>query len=221
MARRIRRNRVVSSKVILYVRVSTEEQASSQAGLNAQRAALTREAEARGWADVEWIEDAGYSAGSMDRPGMQRALGMLTSGEASILAAAKLDRVSRSVIDCAELMSLANETGFGLVLLDIGVDTSTAAGRMVANVMAAVAEWERDTIRERTRVALAAKKAAGVVLGRPRVLSERVYGRIAAMRAGGLTYAAIADTLNAESVPTARGNGRWYPSTVYQIAKAA
>ncbi len=210
-----------SSKVLLYVRVSTEEQVSSGAGIAAQRLALQREAAARGWSEVEWIEDAGYSAGSLDRPALQRALGMLAAGEAGTLVAAKMDRLSRSVVDAAGLMALSDKQGWSLVLLDVGVDTSTAAGRMVANVMAAVAAWERDVIRERTKVALAAKRAAGVRLGRPRVLSDAVYAQVASLRAEGRSYAAIAASLSEAQTPTARGGSVWYPSTVERICKAA
>jgi DNA invertase Pin-like site-specific DNA recombinase len=218
MTRR-RRTIIRSDAVICYTRVSTQEQATSGLGLDAQRSMLERECEVRGWANVVWIEDAGYSAGSLDRPGMQRALTMLTSGEASTLAAAKLDRISRSVIDAASLMELATQAGFAIVALDVGIDTSTAAGRLVANVLASVAAWERDTTRERTRAALAALKAHGVVLGRPRELDNDVRERIVSLRNDRLTYAAIADRLNRECVPTAR-SGKWNAGTVYKIANA-
>ncbi len=93
------------------------------------------------------------------------------------------------------------------------MDTSTSSGRLVANVMASVAEWERAVIGERTRDALAARKAQGLPVSRPSVdglLAER----IAALRAGGATYQAIADTLNTENVPTLRGAAAWRVSSV-------
>lgn len=214
--RRARKTVTKSERVICYLRVSTDEQVSSGAGLEAQRAALERECQARGWQDVEWIIDAGFSAGSLNRPGMQHALAMLTSGEASTLAAAKLDRLSRSVIDSANLMALASEAGFALLILDLNIDTSTPSGRMIGNVMAAVAEWERDVIRERTRLALQARKAAGIKLGRKPILSPVIRESLIDLRASGMTYKAIAGRLNTDNVPTATGKGRWYPMTVYQ-----
>ncbi len=152
--------------VVGYVRVSTHEQAASGLGLDAQRAAITLAATARGW-QVVWIEDAGYSAKSLRRPGVTRALRMLAKGEAQAIVVAKLDRLSRSVQDFAATMDTARRQGWALVALDLGVDTTTPAGELVANVMAAVAQWERRVIGQRTADALAAKKAQGVRLGGP------------------------------------------------------
>ena len=88
--------------------------------------------------------------------------------------------------------------------LDLGVDTTTPAGELVANVMAAVAQWERRTIGQRTREGLAAKRASGVRLGRPPVLPAEVVARIVHDRAAGRTLQAIADSLTAEDVSAGR-----------------
>ncbi len=80
-------------RVLAYVRVSTEEQADSGAGLAAQRAAIAAECERRGWQVVQVLEDAGYSAKDMKRPAVQEALRALGSGEANALVVAKLDRL--------------------------------------------------------------------------------------------------------------------------------
>lgn len=85
-------------RVLGYVRVSTTEQGDSGAGVAAQRAAIQAEADRRGWA-VDWIEDAGYSARSMKRPGISDALARLRRGEADTLVVAKMDRLSRSLVD--------------------------------------------------------------------------------------------------------------------------
>ncbi len=119
--------------MIGYLRVSTREQADSGAGLAAQRSAIAGEAERRGW-DVVWIEDAGESGKSMKRDGITRALAMLKRCEASALVVAKLDRLSRSVIDFAGVMSVAGKQGWAVVALDLGVDMTTPAGRLVAPV---------------------------------------------------------------------------------------
>src|SRR6516165_9307386 len=117
-------------RVIGYVRVSTEEQAMSGAGLQAQRAAIAREARRRGWELVETIEDRGYSAKDLRRPGVQEALRALEAGEAKALVVAKLDRLSRSMLDFASLMATAQKQHWALVALDVAVDTSTPAGEM-------------------------------------------------------------------------------------------
>jgi DNA invertase Pin-like site-specific DNA recombinase len=100
-------------------------------------------------------------------------------------------------------MAGVQREGWALVALDVDVDTSPS-GRLVANVMASVAEWERETIGARTRDALPAKRAAGVVLGRPRTVDEDAVERARALRAGGPSYAAVAERLTAEGVPTRR-----------------
>ncbi len=88
---------------------------------------------------------------------------------------------------------------------------------LVANVMAAVAQWERKAIGARTREALAAKRAQGVRLGRPTEMAPEVVERITAAHRGGTTLSAIARQLNDDGVPTTHGGARWYPSTVRAV----
>jgi DNA invertase Pin-like site-specific DNA recombinase len=154
-------------QVIGYVRVSTEEQSTSGAGLAAQRAAIEAECLHRGWHLIEVIEDAGFSAKDMKRPGVKVALETLEQGDACALVVAKLDRLSRSMIDFTTVMATASKQGWALVALDCAVDTSTPAGEAMANVLATFAQFERRLIGQRTREALAAKRASGVRLGRP------------------------------------------------------
>lgn len=199
--------------VLGYVRVSTEEQATSGLGLADQRRTIAAEADRRGW-HVEWVEDAGYSARDLRRPGVATALDRLASGEARTLVVSKLDRLSRSLVDFAGLMARAQKQGWALVALDLGVDTTTASGELVANVMAAVAQWERRIISDRTKAALAMKRAEGVRLGRPLTLASSLRQRIADERATGASLRAIAAGLNADGVPTAHGGAQWRPSTV-------
>lgn len=208
-------------QVLGYVRVSTEEQRDSGAGLAAQRAAINAEVERRGWTLVELIEDAGYSARSLKRPGIVRAIEMLDAGQVEALMVAKLDRLSRSLLDFAGLMDQAQRKGWAIIALDLGVDTSTPAGEAMANVMATFAQFERRLIGQRTREALAIKRAEGVRLGRPAQLSVETRDRIRRARDGeGLTLAAIAAMLNDEGVPTAHGGERWWPSTVRAVLNA-
>ena len=171
-------------QVIGYVRVSTDEQRSSGAGLAAQRATIEAECRRRGWQLVEVIEDAGYSAKDLRRPGVQIALETLKRGEAGALVVAKLDRLSRSMLDFTAVMSKAQKQGWALVALDCAVDTTTPAGEAMANVLATFAQFERRLIGQRTREALAAKRAAGVRLGRPLSLPADVRARIVSERQG-------------------------------------
>lgn len=197
-----------------YLRVSTDGQVESGAGLDAQRAALLAEGERRGW-DVEIVTDAGLSGKNMRRPGLLAALDRLDRGEADVLVATKLDRVSRSVRDFAGLLDRAQHNGWTIVLLDLG-DTSTAAGEMTANVIASAAQYERRLIGQRTREGLAAKRAAGVRLGRPSALPLSVVVRIVDEHLTGRSLRAIAEGLTADGVPTARG-GEWRASTVQAV----
>jgi len=208
-------------RVIGYVRVSTEEQRSSGAGLAAQRAAIGAECTRRGWTLIEVIEDAGFSAKDLKRPGVQIALETLQRGEAGALVVAKLDRLSRSMLDFTAVMAMATKQNWALVALDCAVDTTTPAGEAMANVLATFAQFERRLIGQRTREALAAKRASGVRLGRPLSLPVEVRERITSERKAGRSLAAIAEMLNEEQVPTAQGGRQWWPSTVRAVLRAA
>jgi DNA invertase Pin-like site-specific DNA recombinase len=205
------------ANVIGYIRVSTDEQADSRAGLEAQRAAILSEADRRGWHLVEVIEDAGFSGKNLQRPGIVAALEALKRHQADTLVVSKLDRLSRSMLDFAALMDRATREHWALVALDLGVDTTTPAGEAMANVMATFAQFERRLIAQRTKEALAIKKAQGVRIGRPRLLPDDVVARIGRERAAGRSLAAIADGLNVDATPTAQGGRQWYPSTVRAV----
>jgi len=203
--------------VVGYVRVSTDEQADSGAGLAAQRAAIAAEAERRGWTLLAVHEDAGASGKSLSgRLGLQAALGAVQSGEASSLVVAKLDRFSRSLLDFADLTERSRRQGWALVALDLGVDTTTPSGEMMANVLAVFAQFERRLIGQRTKEALAQKRAAGVRLGRPRALPASTDELIVTLRRNGLTLPAIAAQLTQSGVATGQG-GKWHPTTVRRI----
>lgn len=203
--------------VVGYVRVSTDEQADSGAGLAAQRAAIAAEAERRGWTLLAVHEDAGASGKSLSgRPGLQTALAAVQDGDASAVVVAKLDRLSRSLLDFAALMERSRRQGWALVALDLGVDTTTPSGEMMANVLAVFAQFERRLIGQRTKEALAQKRAAGVRLGRPRALPASTDELIVTLRRSGLTLPAIATQLTQAGVATGQG-GRWHPTTVRRI----
>ncbi len=204
--------------VIAYVRVSTGAQ---DLGLEAQRSQITAEAERRDWTVVDTVTDDGASGRTLQRSGLTHALESLDSGSADALVVAKLDRLSRSLLDFATLVERAHRQGWAIIVLDLGVDTTTAAGQLVANVVAAIAEWERSQISERTRDALAELKAQGVRLGRPRLVDDQTRDRIIAARRAGDSYRTIADALNSDQVPTVSGGAKWWPSTIHGVIASA
>jgi site-specific DNA recombinase len=150
------------TKAIGYIRVSTDKQAEHGVSLEAQQAKLTAYAQLYDLDLVDVIVDAGVSAKTLDRPGLARALSMLKKGEASALLVAKLDRLTRSVKDLGILVEkYFSSDKITLLSVADSIDTRTAAGRLVLNVLGSVAQWERETISERTHEALAHKKAQG------------------------------------------------------------
>jgi DNA invertase Pin-like site-specific DNA recombinase len=207
-------------KALAYCRVSTEEQAASGLGLEAQRVRVTEEAARRGWELVAVLVDDGYSAKDLDRPAIRQALEELRAHRAEVLIVAKLDRLSRSLLDFAGVMAMSRRQGWQLCALDLGVDTSTPSGELMANVLASFAAYERQLIAARTKDALAVKKRQGYRLGRPVVLAPEVRRKVARLRARGWSLPRIAAALTAEGVPTARGRGPWYPSSVYGVLKS-
>jgi DNA invertase Pin-like site-specific DNA recombinase len=209
------------SRMIGYCRVSTAEQAASGLGLSDQEARIRETVNARrAWRLVQVIRDEGESAGTLERPGLHRALALLAAGRADGLVVAKLDRLSRSTVDFGLLLEWFREVDRVLVALDLGVDTSTASGELVANVMIAVAQWERSAISERTRAALGALRAQGRPTGRPSVADDPALAeRIRHLRdVEHKTLRQIAELLTAEGVPTLRGASRWRPSSVQTAA---
>jgi DNA invertase Pin-like site-specific DNA recombinase len=134
---------------------------------------------------------------------------------------AKLDRLSRSIVNAAHIIEAATEQGWSLVMLDLGVDLTTAAGRMVAHNLMGFAQYERELISERTKAGLAAKKARGERLGRPRLAQPGVVRRIVLDRNTGLSYAQIAAALEAEGILSPQGHPKWQPSTVRRIYVSA
>jgi DNA invertase Pin-like site-specific DNA recombinase len=228
------------TRVVGYVRVSTEQQADRGVSLEAQRAKLEAYAVAMDLELVAIEEDAGLSAKTLERPALQRALAMLDAGTAEGLLVAKLDRLTRSVRDLGELVERYFATKCSLLSVADSIDTRSAAGRLVLNVLTSVAQWEREATGERTRDAMAHLKASGVhvggtALGWERTAETDEHGRrmirsveadfatierIGVLRAEGLTLRAIAERLTAEGRRTKHG-GKWAPETVRRVITRA
>lgn len=208
-----------TSTVYGYCRVSTEGQEDG-AGLEAQAVAIRTEADRRGWSTLELhSEVVSGGKGLHQRPVLASIMERITRGD--VLVVAKGDRLARSLVVLAQLLEASDRDGWSLVLLDLGVDTSTPAGRLSAQVVGAAAEYERQMIRARTRDGLAVKRSQGVRLGRPVLLPVEVRERVVELRSSGLSLQAIADQLTAEGVPTATGRPRWYAATVQQTLRSA
>lgn len=202
-----------------YTRVSTAEQADSGLGLAAQRAAIDAAAQQRGW-DVTYHADAGVSGKSVG-PELSTVLRLLAEGHGEGLVVAKLDRLSRSIINAANIIAAAQKQGWALVVLDLNLDLTTAAGRMIAHQLMTFAQYERELISERTKAALAAKRARGERLGRERLATPGLVRRIVMDRQTGLSFARIAAALEAEGIPSPSGRPNWQASTTRRIYAAA
>ena len=212
------------AEAIGYLRVSTGRQTESGLGIEAQTSTIET------WATykqlrVDWIQDEAVSGTTApdQRPGLSQALTRLENpaDPAQTLITAKLDRLGRDTRDILNLAERARTNNWRLVLLDIDIDSSTPAGGLMLTVMAAIAEFERRIISERTRRALAQLKAQGKTLGRPDKTPPQATTRIHELRNAGHTYQQIADQLNTEQIPTSTGEGKWQPTMTRRVALRA
>lgn len=203
-------------RAIGYLRVSTAEQGDSRAGLEAQEQVIRAEVAHRGWDLIGIRSDVASGKSLRKRGELATTLRMLRAHEADALVVAKLDRLSRSVLDFASVMEMAQEDGWSLVVLDLGVDTTSTNGKLIAHIMIALAQWERELIGDRTRAALRAVRSRGTPLGRPSHVDASTIRAIRMMRGGGHSWQHIADALTREGVPTAQG-GAWHGATVRKL----
>jgi DNA invertase Pin-like site-specific DNA recombinase len=178
-----------NARAIGYVRVSTEEQAENGISLDAQIAKIRSYVELYGITLVDVAVDAGQSAGSLDRPGVQRLLRDLRTKRADGVIVTKLDRLTRSLTDLNVLLKDYFCEGCGLQLWSISdhIDTRTPSGRMMLNVLVSVLQWEREMASERTRAALEAFRREKMVPRRLRKLyGDDVPAEVVAATAGKL-----------------------------------
>lgn len=151
------------TRAALYARVSTFDQDPQM-----QLDELRELARQRGWTATEYV-DHGVSGVRMKRPALGRLLEDARRGKLDLVVVWKLDRLGRSMIDLANLLACLEKWQVGfLSLRDLGIDTTTPLGRLLMQLVAAFAQFERDLIRERTCAGLARARALGKVLGRPR-----------------------------------------------------
>ena len=204
--------------VVGYARVSTLEQGGNGASLEGQRAAIVAEVERRGWTLVEVVAEVASGRAADRREQLQDALLRLDRGEASVLVVSRLDRLTRSLLDFASIVERAQAGGWTLIVVEQSFDMGTSSGRAMAGMLAVFAQFERDLISERTRDALAVKRAQGIHTGRRSTLPADVITRVRRERKAGASLQAIADGLNRDKVATGQGGKYWRPSSVRTVA---
>jgi site-specific DNA recombinase len=214
-----------------YIRVSTEKQANEGVSLEAQEARINAWCAANGYELVQVYVDAGISGKKMEnRPELLKALSSMKKGMA--LVSYSLSRLARSTKDLIGISELVAKKKGDLVSLSESIDTTTAAGKMMFQMLAVLSEFERNLTAERTSGALQHKKSTGqkytnqtpygfeAIEGRLVQVPQEadVVAEIQAARAGGTTLQAIANSLNGRSIQTKTGKS-WAPATIHLLLK--
>jgi DNA invertase Pin-like site-specific DNA recombinase len=199
--------------LIGYVRIAPRERDDERPSLDIQRRGLENAAAAKGWELVRIEEDV-RSGRSLRRPGLRAALAACRAGEADGIAVARLDRLTYSLADLAELVREAVDGGYTIVSLQPAVDIASDGGRAVGEVLAEAATWQ-------PRAIATAGRALTGRPGRPSSTPAAVAERIRDLRARGMTLQAICDTLNREGVPTPRGGAEWRPTSLRSVLRAS
>lgn len=219
-------------KAIGYIRVSTNEQADSGLGLDAQRAKVTAMAEVKDCELVDVVADEGASAKDIYRDGLKEVLAQVKGRVIDAVIVARLDRLTRNLKDLGELIDEFNRKDVALISTSESLDTSSATGRMMINLLGVVSQWEREIIGERTSEALQAlrasgKRAGGVPYGMTADadgnLSEceqeqAVIGRMVQLREAGNSYEAVSQALAADGVRN-RAGGVFTRSGIHRLLK--
>jgi DNA invertase Pin-like site-specific DNA recombinase len=181
----------------IYARVSTTEQTPEN-----QLGALRAFATARGWQAVEFV-DHGVSGAKERRPALDALLAAVRARKVDVVACVKLDRLARSTRHMVTLAGELEALGVDLVVLDQAIDTTTPSGRLLFHMLAAVAEFERDLIRERVIAGVRRAQAQGRRLGRPRIHHVDP-ARARALLTQGLSLRAVARALGAHHSAVSR-----------------
>lgn len=213
------------TRAVLYRRVSTNEQEESGLGLAAQLERLRDEARRRGWDADEVSPDVTSGATpAEERDHLGPALDSLRPGD--VLAVTRIDRLSRSTLDFARLLERATRDEWSVVVLDLGIDMTTPNGELIANILMAVAQWERRMIGQRIREGLAqSTKTLGRVQpanggGKPAHVPGEVWAVVKDARAEGLPPGQIAKRLNDYGMESPRGK-RWHRTSVGRLLARA
>jgi len=218
-------------QAIGYIRVSTEKQANEGVSLEAQEAKIVTWCKANGYELVRVYVDAGISGKRMDtRKELLAALASLKKGMA--LVSYSLSRLARSTKDALAIGEAVAKKKADMVSLTEQIDTTTAAGKMMFQMLSVLAEFERNLVAERTTNALQHKKRTGqkytnqtpygfeAIEGRLVQVQQEaeIVAEIQASRTGGNTLQFIADSLNTRGIPTKTGK-QWAPATIHLLLK--
>lgn len=172
--------------IFAYGRVSTKDQTSENQRLEIEQAGIK--------ADF-WFADEGISGKTQaaHRPQFKALLSHIRNGETLVVA--KLDRLGRDAQDVAATIKALAKRKIEVIVLQLGkLDLASPAGKLMMNMLAAVAEMERDLLVERTRSGLARAKSEGKTLGRPRKTTENQRTEIKRMRKNGMSISALSRT---------------------------
>ncbi|WP_122040216.1 recombinase family protein [Asaia bogorensis] len=167
-----------------YARVSTDTQS-----VDAQLPALEAEK-----LDMIFVETVSGAVPARERPVLASLLDRLQPHDSLVVV--RLDRLGRDAIDMLQLVSALDEHDIRVRILALGIETGTANGRLFLTILMAIAEFERELIRERTRAGIAAARAAGRRIGRPRALTSAQTQHVRALAAQGLSIRDIASVMN-------------------------
>jgi DNA invertase Pin-like site-specific DNA recombinase len=212
------RSDLAGQSAVGYASVSAADDLNN-AELKVQVRLIQEACRQRGLKLVKVVRDVeSHGSSDLKRPGLSYALDRLAAREASCLVVASIERLTRTAANLGALLGWLTECDARLIVIDLDLDTGTEEGRLGARALATVGGIERRKLEERTRKGLETARSMRRS-GRPAV-SDRpsLKQRIADMRAEGMTLQAIADTLNAEGVPTLRGGAEWRPSSVQAAA---
>ena len=221
-------------RVIGYIRVSTNKQQESGLSLSAQETKIRQYCDLYDLELTEVIIDAGESAKTLNRDGIQKAIELLSSGAVEGLVVTKLDRLTRSIRDLNTLLEDVFSKSSLFSVAD-QVDTRSASGRLILNILMSVSQWERESTAQRTSVAMKELKSQGKYTGGKTPLGWRLdeegnevpsedeqelISIVRGYRAIRLSYSTIAQKLTDSGFTSRTGNAKFSKSAVKRINDA-
>ncbi len=223
-----------STRVATYARVSTQEQALEGTSLDFQDSQLATYCQLQGWTVINRYVDPGLSGKDEDRPGLERLLAGAKIGLFDKVVINRLDRLARNLRLLLDIEQKLRGYGVALISMKESVDTSTATGKMMFQILGTIAEWERESIIERTRNGRIQRYRDGCWAGgkppygnsydkatRKLVINEseaRIVRRMYSEYAAGKTLFGISQALNRDSIPARTKKGRgWWQTAVRQV----
>jgi len=222
---------IMAGTALGYIRVSTSEQAKDGVSLEVQKEQLESYAKLYDIELVDIVADEGASGKSLRRDGLETVLDRMEQGETDAILVYKLDRLTRSVADLGALIEKYFKDKYRLLSVQDQIDTASANGRFVLNLLGSVSQWEREVISERTTAALQHKKELKVVYnhnplgytdegGQLIEIDEEmlIVTEILNMRNTGLSYRSIANDLNERGIVGKRG-GKYFASTIRNVCE--